>query len=135
MCNFSVCVNRTFTANNEKREESCFIDCTAWGKTGEIINEHMRKGSTILCDGRIRQESWDDKQTGAKRSKLTMVVESFQFAGPKPSDDGNAPPRGNGSGSYPRDKQSARSAPQTSPPFDDNDPEFDSDIPFTSPTA
>lgn len=132
VCSFTVATSRTFKVGEEKREETAFIDCTAWGKAGETINKYMKKGSAILVDGYVRQENWEDKQTGQKRSKLGITVETFQFAGSRPEQDDSSqvPPA-----KYPRDKATARSAPQTAPPFDENDPNFDSDIPFTAPTV
>lgn len=60
-------------------EETTFIDCTAFGKQAETINQYLSKGSGIYLEGRLNLESWEDKNTGAKRSKLGVVLESFQF--------------------------------------------------------
>lgn len=88
VCGFSIAVCRKFKVGDEQREETAFIDCTAWGRTGEVINQHMKKGSPILLEGRIRQENWEDKQSGGKRSKLSVVVDGFQFVGPKGDGEG-----------------------------------------------
>ena len=79
---FGIAMNRKFrTQAGEDREEVTFVDCSAFGKTGELINQYFTKGKPIFIEGRIKYDSWDDKQGGGKRSKLTVVVESFQFVG------------------------------------------------------
>ena len=84
---FGLAVNRKFrSADGEEREEVCFVDCTAFGKQAEVISQYCQKGKPIFVQGRLRYDSWDDKQSGAKRSKLTVVVENFQFVGGR---DGN----------------------------------------------
>jgi single-strand DNA-binding protein len=67
------------------KEEVAFVDVSAFGRTAEMIQKHLRKGSSIYIDGHLKLETWDDKQTGAKRSKLKVVAESMQFVGPKPA--------------------------------------------------
>lgn len=79
---FGMAINRTWTQNGEKKESVCFVDLTAWGKTGEIIAEHCKKGSTLLVEGRLDYQSWEDKE-GKKRNKLDVIVENFQFIGGK----------------------------------------------------
>lgn len=75
----------TVAVNNprKKDEPPVFIDCTVWDKAAEVICEYTQKGSNILVEGRITQDSWDDKDTGKKRTKLKIVCESFQFLGGK----------------------------------------------------
>ena len=92
---FGVACNRTFTKDGEKVEEKTFVDCTAFGKQAEVINQHFQKGKPIHVEGRLKYDSWDDKNGGGKRSKLYVVVDGFQFVG-KPSEpnqggNGNAP--------------------------------------------
>jgi single-strand DNA-binding protein len=77
---FGLAMNRKFKASNgEDREEVTFVDCAAYGKTGEIIAKYFEKGKAIYVEGRLRFDSWEDKQGGGKRSKLSVVVESFSF--------------------------------------------------------
>ncbi len=76
---FGIAVNGGFGSKEERKEEVNFIDCTAFGKQGEAIAQYCPKGKQILVQGRLRQERWDDKKTGAKRSKLTVIVENFHF--------------------------------------------------------
>jgi single-strand DNA-binding protein len=68
----------------ESQEETDFIDVTAFGRSAEIIEKHLHKGSPIFVEGRLKLDQWDDKQTGAKRSKLKVIAKSMQFVGPKP---------------------------------------------------
>ena len=87
--------HRYKTQSGEQREEVCFVDCTAFGKTGEIINQYMTKGKPILVEGRLKLDSWDDKQGGGKRSKHTVVIDNFQFLGGR-DDDGSGGGGGGG---------------------------------------
>lgn len=77
-------VNRTWKdESGEKKEEVSFIDCEAWGKTAEVIAQYHKKGSSILIQGRLKMDTWEDKQSKEKRSKLKVVVETFSFIGAK----------------------------------------------------
>lgn len=76
---FSLAVNRTWVQDGEKRESVSYIDCVAWGKPGEIIAQYVSKGRPLLVSGRLDQRSWDDKESGQKRSKVEVVVEDFNF--------------------------------------------------------
>lgn len=80
ICEFGLAVGRKFkTASGEKREETAFVDCTLFGKGGEVFNQYMAKGKPVLIDGRLKFDSWEDKQSGGKRSKLSVLVENFHF--------------------------------------------------------
>lgn len=82
VCSFSVAVNRVYRdSNGEQREDVSFIDCSAWGKLGEMINQYAKKGTGVLVSGRLDQRSWEDKTTGQKRSRVEIVVEDFNFIG------------------------------------------------------
>lgn len=84
VCNLSVAVNRQWKSESgEKQEEATFVEATAWGKTGETIAQYFKKGAKILLAGRLKQETWDDKDTGKKRSKIVVVAEQFWFQGSK----------------------------------------------------
>ncbi|HYF14678.1 MAG TPA: single-stranded DNA-binding protein [Phycisphaerales bacterium] len=73
-------VNRHWTdQSGEKREETTFVDCDAWGKTAEIMAKYLAKGRPVFIEGRLKLDQWDDKETGQKRSKMGVVIESFQF--------------------------------------------------------
>ncbi len=80
VCSFSLAVNRTWkNANGEQQEAVDYIDCNAWGKAGEIINQYMQKGRGLLVSGRLQHRTWE--QDGQKRSKVEVVVEDFNFVG------------------------------------------------------
>ena len=79
---FGLACNRKFkTASGEDRDETTFVDITAFGKQAELINQYFTKGKPIFIEGRLKFDSWEDKNGGGKRSKLTVVVENFQFVG------------------------------------------------------
>lgn len=91
VCGFSVAVNRTFKGTDgENKEEVSFIDCSAWGKLGEMIAQYAKKGSGVLVSGRLSQRSWEDKNGGGKRSRTEIVVEDFNFIGAPNSRDGGS---------------------------------------------
>ncbi len=84
-----IAVNRVFTPEGgEKREETTFVDVTLWGRQAEIAGEYCKKGRSIYIEGRLQLDSWEDKATGQKRSKLRVVGENFQLLGPRPGGGG-----------------------------------------------
>jgi single-strand DNA-binding protein len=77
-------VNRVYSGENgEKREETTFVDITLWGRLAEIAGDYAKKGRPIFIEGRLQLDTWDDKQTGQKRSKLRVVGETLQLLGSK----------------------------------------------------
>lgn len=124
VCSFSVAVNRTYRdASGEQKEDVSFIDCSAWGKLGEMISQYAKKGTGVLVSGRLDQRSWEDKTTGSKRSRVEIVVEDFNFTGAR--DNG-----GNGSNNFGASSAADASAPSDIPD-DIPDGEIDlSDVPF-----
>jgi single-strand DNA-binding protein len=82
IANVSIAVNRKWKGESgDEKEETTFLDCVAFSKTAEVITQYLKKGNPIHISGRLRQESWEDKNTNEKRSKLGVVIESFQFLG------------------------------------------------------
>lgn len=79
---------------NQKREETTFVEVTLWGRDAEHAGEYLTKGKPVMIEGRLQFDSWEDKQTGQKRSRLRVVCERMQFIG---SRDG-----GGGGGGSPR---------------------------------
>ena len=76
----TVAINRSWkTETGETREEVTFVDVDAFARQAEVIGQYFKKGRPILLEGRLRYETWDDKQTNQKRNKLAVVLESFQF--------------------------------------------------------
>lgn len=87
------------------REETTFLDITFWGKTAETVAKHCTKGSPLYIEGRLHLDTWDDKTTGQKRSKVRIIAEEFQFlpTGQRPTNSPSAPEstRPDGSEEYP----------------------------------
>ena len=124
-------VNRTFTTESgEKREEVTFVDVTLWGRVAEIVGEYCKKGRPLFVEGRLQLDSWDDKQTGQKRSKLKIVGENIQLLGSREGGGGGGGESGEPSQSRPTARPAARPA---APPRPAADPDLDApadDIPF-----
>ena len=117
----AVALNRRWKdESGESKEEVTFVEFTAFGKTAETMAQYLRKGAPVLIDGRLRQEVWEDKRTGDKRSKLTVVVETFQFL--EAAVDRGGDERGKSTKSEDREKRSESTyAPA---------PELEDSIPF-----
>jgi single-strand DNA-binding protein len=112
---FGLAVNRRYrTSEGEDREETCFVDCAAFGKQAEVIAQYCQKGKPLFVQGRLKYDTWEPKGGGSKRSKLSVIVENFQFVGAK-----------DGSGSFPgasaeadkHEEESPRKFEQTDIPF------------------
>ena len=133
IANFGIAVNRNYsTESGEKREEVTFIDIEAWGRTAEIIGEYFKKGRPIYVEGRLKLDTWDDKQTGQKKSKLRVVADSFEFLGSREGGGGGG---GGESGEGRAESRPAGSfkKPASPPPRPPADPDLDAepdDIPF-----
>jgi single-strand DNA-binding protein len=79
---FGMVANRKFrTGSGEDREEATFVDVTAFGKTAETLNQYVGKGDELYVSGRLKFDSWEDRQGGGRRSKLSLIADSFQFVG------------------------------------------------------
>jgi single-strand DNA-binding protein len=84
ICQFALAINREWKNDaGEKQEEVVFVDCEAWGKTGETIAKYVTKGRPLYVEGRLKLDQWEDKTTKEKRSRMKIVVEQFQFLGSK----------------------------------------------------
>jgi|SRR5581483_5505136 len=85
---FGLAVSRKYrTSSGEDREEVLFIDCTAFGKPAETLGQFCRKGRLLLVEGRLKLDAWEEKLTGARRSKISVIVENFQFLGRDSADE------------------------------------------------
>ncbi|QPH88761.1 single-stranded DNA-binding protein [Campylobacter concisus] len=83
-----IAVTRKYTLNGEKREETCFIDLTFFGKQAEVSNQYLQKGSKLLVEGRLKFDQWQDSN-GQNRSKHSVAVEVMEMLGePKQSNQG-----------------------------------------------
>ncbi len=105
----AIAINRKFkTKDGQDREEVTYVDCECWGPRAEVIAKYFSKGKPIFIEGRLRLDSWEDKD-GQKRSKMRVVIDDFQFVegrgggsggGAGAADDGGyAPSRSSGGGS------------------------------------
>ena len=72
---FGLAINR----KSKDQETTCFVDCTAFDKSAELLHRYVRKGSPLFVEGRLEFSTWEAKDGGGKRSKLSVVVENFQF--------------------------------------------------------
>ena len=118
-------VNDRVKRGDQWVDEATFVDITLWGRTAEIANEYLSKGSSVLIEGRLKFDQWENKE-GEKRSKLRVVGEKMQMVGPK----GGGGAGGGGGQSRPARQQSDDSSYQ--PSYDsgpDSGPPSD-DIPF-----
>ena len=136
---FGLACNRKWrTPQGEDREEVLFVDCSAFGKQAETLNTYCQKGKGLFIEGRLKYDTWEDKQGGGKRSKLSIVIENSQFIGGR---DGGG---GGGGGGAPsgRDEHDQRPSPapqqrrgpapqqQQAPPIGDEEHFKEDDIPF-----
>ena len=120
VADIGLAVNRTYTTDGgEKREETTFVDVTMWGRQAEIAGEYLKKGRPLFVEGRLQLDTWDDKQTGQKRSKLRVVCENFQMLGSRDSGGEG----GGGGGRSSVGGKPSKSAPAAEDSADD-------DIPF-----
>jgi single-strand DNA-binding protein len=123
VCRFTLAVSRTWTGEDgQKKEEVSFIDIDAWGRQGEVVAQYMKKGRPFLVEGRLKQDTWEDKNTKQKQSKLKVVLESFSFI------DSN---RGDAAGAPAAARPAAAAAPSPAPePTEGEAPQEGDDVPF-----
>ncbi|HLY73431.1 MAG TPA: single-stranded DNA-binding protein [Planctomycetota bacterium] len=122
VCEFALALNYVYTnkQTGQKVEEVSFIDIVAWGKTGEICAEYLKKGRQVMIEGRLKQDRWE-AQDGKKMSKVRVTAENVQFVGSRPAGEGG------GGGSAPR---SGGAAPSGGGPEEGPPPGAEEDIPF-----
>jgi len=87
IANTAIATSHKFTQNGEKKEEVCFVDITFFGRSAEVANQYLRKGSKILVEGRLKFDSWVD-QNGQKRSKHSVTVATMQMLDSKSDNQG-----------------------------------------------
>jgi single-strand DNA-binding protein len=129
LAKIGLAINRTWKNEaGETKEEVTFVDVDAWGRQAEVIAQYMKKGRPLLIEGRLKLDQWDDKQTGQKRSKLGVTLESFSFVDSKGGDGGGVPseaPR-----SRPAAAPAAAAAAPAAAESDGPPPPDDDDVPF-----
>ena len=136
VADLGLAINRNYTLENgEKREETTFVDVVLWGRLAEIAGEYLKKGRPVYIEGRLQLDSWDDKQTGQKRTKMRVVGEGLQLLGSRGDGGGGGGgggEPGGGHSSPPPKTQSSKPPVSKRPPADpDLDPGGEEDdIPF-----
>jgi single-strand DNA-binding protein len=120
-------INRYFSGENgEKREETTFVDVTLWGRTAEIAGEYLKKGRPVFIEGRLQLDSWEDKQSGQKRSRLRVVAEGLQLVGARGgasgAEDIDEAPRARAGSGATRSPAPPKNAPSSKPDDDDEIP-------------
>ena len=121
-------VNRSYTTESgERKEEVNFIDVEAFGRQAEVLAQYMKKGRPLLVEGRLKLDTWEDKNTHQKQSKLKVVLEGFSFIDSNREGQAGAP-------EAPRPRQAptaAASAGVVAPsPEPDAPPVEEDDVPF-----
>jgi len=100
VANLGMAINRTWfnKQTNEKQEETTFVDLEAWGRTAEVLNQYLKKGRPLYVEGRLKLDTWQDKESGGNRSKLKIVVETFEFLDSRGGPGNEGGPGGGGGG-------------------------------------
>lgn len=133
ICQFGLAVNRQFKdESGQTRDETAFIDIEAWGKQGELVSKYLTKGSPAMVEGRLKFDSWEDKQSGQKRSKLKVVLENVQFLSSRGGAGGGGAASDEGvdqTAPAERNVPPPRGARSTQPPAASHD-SIDEDVPF-----
>lgn len=92
-------VNRRWrNQQGEQQEETTFVDCEAFGKTAELLNQYLQKGRPVYIEGRLKLDQWQDREGGGNRSKMKVIIENFQFIDSRPNDGGGQDGGGGGGG-------------------------------------
>ncbi|MDD3119682.1 MAG: single-stranded DNA-binding protein [Victivallales bacterium] len=123
VCELGLAVNRRYLSNGQEQEETCFVDIVVWGKQAESCSRILEKGAPVLVEGRLHFEQWQERDSGAKRSRLRVVAERVQFLSrgqerSQGDSDGGYAPRGNAPRpqQYPQQNRYPQSAPRQSAP-------------------
>ena len=100
VCDLGLAVNRTWydKGSNQRKEEVTFVDVTVWGRTAEVAGEYLSKGRSVLIEGYLKMDTWQDKQTGGNRSKLKVVADNMTMLGGRGEDSGGGRSGGGQSG-------------------------------------
>ena len=132
VADLGIAVNRQYTLDNgEKREEVTFVDVTLWGRQAEVAGEYLKKGRSVFIEGRLQLDTWDDKTSGQKRSKLKVIGEMMQMLGGRPGSGGGGPDEGGGGEEAPaRSSKSSGGSRSAPPPKGGSSEPDDDEIPF-----
>ncbi len=130
VASFGLAVNRSWQGSDGTPQEAVdFFDITAWAKLGELVNQYLSKGRRCLVQGRLSYRSWDDKETGQKRSKVEVIASDVTFLDGPGGDSANASASSSSSDSKPASKSNKKSEDVTIEDVDDKPIDL-SEIPF-----
>lgn len=115
VCNMGLAVNQTYTKDGERKEDTTYVDITAFGRQAETCGEYLAKGDPVLLEGRLQFRQWETSD-GSKRNKLEVVANNVQFL------------RGRADSNGPSTAPGPSAPAETAVPF--QPPEDDDDIPF-----
>ena len=123
VCDLGIAINRQYTLDSgEKREEVTYVDVVLWARLAEIAAEYLKKGRPVFIEGRLQLDTWDDKQSGQKRSKLRVIGETMQLLGSRP-------PSGSGGSETGGEERASRTTAPPKPAASAPEPD-DDEIPF-----
>jgi len=127
VADIGMAINRVFTSEDgERREEVTYVDVVLWARLAEIAGQYLKKGRPVFIEGRLQLDTWDDKQTGQKRSRMRVVAENLQLLGSRGESEGGP------TGPAPA-RRPATGGTQSQPASQPRDPDLDvepDDIPF-----
>jgi single-strand DNA-binding protein len=87
ICEFGIAINRRYTSNGVKKDETTFIEVNVWQRQAEMCQKRLQKGSLVMIEGRLKTDQWEDKDTGKRRSRVLVVAESINFVSMPPRMD------------------------------------------------
>ena len=131
IANLGLAVNRTYTTESgEQKEEVTFVDIEVWGRQAETAGQYLSKGRPVFVEGRLKLDSWEDKESGQKRNRMKVVAERVQFLGAprggaefkEHAPEGGAPARPAARGGRPAPSPDAAEPEPTATAEDDNIP-------------
>lgn len=126
VANTGLAINRRWKdAAGTQHEEATFVEIEAWGRTAELVGQYLKKGSPAYVEGRLKLDSWDDKESGQKRTKMKVVAENVQFLSARPASEGGeasersqpTPAASRASAPAPKRRAVAAAPPDVEPPF------------------
>ncbi len=116
VADFGMAINRKYKASDgQMKEETTFVDIEAWGRTAELVGQYLTKGRGCYVEGRLRLDSWEDKESGQKRSKLKIVADNVQFLDSR-GGQGGAPGAGGDRGAAGAPTGASDDMTETAPP-------------------
>ncbi len=134
VADITLAINRIWNnEQNQKQEETIFVDVTLWGRQAELAQQYLTKGRGVYIEGRLQMDTWDDKETGKKRSKLKVIGETLQFLPDGRSGAGGGAPHAAGApqqSSRPPQQQPRQAPPQGASAAPADEFQEEDEIPF-----